>query len=76
VTQAKAMNALYDKLWLYYNLLQPATRLQEKRLVQREQGGFPARGVHGQVQTPFDRLCATEAMAAPIRPLAGPMFHT
>jgi hypothetical protein len=28
--QVKAMNALYDKMWLYYNFFQPVMHLQEK----------------------------------------------
>jgi len=63
VAQALAVNALYDQMWLYYNFFQPVMHLTEKILA-------PVAGQHTHVkrrydpaQTPFDRLCATQAIA-------------
>lgn len=63
VAQTLAVNELYDKMWLYYNLFQPVMRLTEKKWVGEE--GQPSRlkRVYGKAQTPFDRLCATKAIS-------------
>lgn len=58
VAQVEAMNSLYDKLWLYYNLFQPVLRLQDKEFVPQENGGYRVRRDYGLAQTPFQRLCA------------------
>jgi hypothetical protein len=62
VAQVLAANQLYDKMWVYYNLFQPVMHLVEKEVIQ--QHGQPARVKrrHDQAQTPFDRLCATDAI--------------
>jgi hypothetical protein len=62
VVQILALNALYDKLWLYYNLFQPVMHLMEKEVIRED--GQPARVKrrHGQATTPFDRLCQTDAI--------------
>jgi hypothetical protein len=63
VAQTLALNQLYDQMWLYYNLFQPVMRLAEKSLVAVE--GLPPRTKrrYDQAQTPFDRLCATNAIS-------------
>lgn len=62
VAQTLALNQLYDKMWLYYNLFQPVMRLTEKTVIQ--QAGQPKRVKrhYAPAQTPFDRLCATDAI--------------
>jgi len=49
-------------MWLYYNFFQPVMHLAEKRITTAE--GEPARITrrYDQAQTPFDRLCATNAI--------------
>ncbi len=62
VAQTLALNRLYDKMWLYYNLFQPVMRLTEKTVIRQE--GQPARVKrrYAPARTPFDRLCATNVM--------------
>jgi len=62
VAQTLALNRLYDKMWLYYNLFQPVMRLTEKTVIRQE--GQPARVKrrYAPARTPFDRLCATHVM--------------
>ena len=62
VVQILATNQLYDKMWIYYNLFQPVMHLVEKEVIQ--QAGQPVRVKrrHDQARTPFDRLCATDAI--------------
>jgi len=64
VAQTIAINQLYDKVWVYYNLFQPVMRLAEKIVIPAADGQ-PARikRRHDQARTPFDRLCATNAIA-------------
>jgi len=62
VAQVLAANRLYDQMWIYYNLFQPVMHLVEKEVIQ--QAGQPARVKrrHDQARTPFERLCATDAI--------------
>jgi hypothetical protein len=62
VLQVLAANRLYDQMWIYYNLFQPVMHLVEKEVIQQD--GQPARVKrrHDQARTPFDRLCATDAI--------------
>ena len=52
--QIAAMNALYEQMWLYYNLFQPVMHLIEKTAV-----GDKVRRKWDQACTPFERLKAT-----------------
>jgi hypothetical protein len=63
VAQTLAVNHLYDRMWLYYNFFQPVMRLTEKIVIPGDDGQ-PARIKHryDQARTPFDRLCATDAI--------------
>ena len=63
VKQVNAMNDFYEKLRLYYNLLQPVMRLKEKRVYEDKRGDYRVRRIYGQALTPFERLCATKAIA-------------
>jgi hypothetical protein len=62
VAHVLATNQLYDQMWVYYNLFQPVMHLREKETVREE--GQPTRIVrrHDTARTPFDRLCATNAI--------------
>jgi len=64
VAQTLALNELYEKMWLYYNFFQPVMHLVEKTYIPAT-AGRPARlqRRHDRAQTPFDRLCATGAIA-------------
>lgn len=63
VAQTLAVNQLYDKMWVYYNLFQPVMRLSEKTWIREE--GQPSRTKRrfDEASTPFDRLCATKAIS-------------
>ena len=52
--QIAAMNALYERMWLYYNLFQPVLHLTEKLVVDDK-----VRRTWDQAQTPFERLQAS-----------------
>jgi hypothetical protein len=62
VVQVLALNQLYDKMWIYYNLFQPVMHLVEKGVICQD--GKPARVKrrHDDARTPFDRLCKTKAI--------------
>ena len=62
VAQTLVLNQLYDKMWLYYNLFQPVMRLTEKTVVQQEGQPDRVKRRYAPAQTPFDRLCATNAI--------------
>jgi len=47
------MNALYERMWLYYNLFQPVLHLSEKVVVDDK-----VRRKWDQAQTPYERLQA------------------
>jgi len=61
--QTLALNHLYDRMWLYYNLFQPVMRLEEKIIIPGGDGQ-PARVKYryDDARTPFDRLCDTDAI--------------
>jgi hypothetical protein len=64
VNQTIALNHLYDKMWLYYNLFQPVMRLEEKTYI--KEGGRVTRIKRrfDRAQTPFHRLCRTSAITS------------
>ncbi len=57
------LNALYEKMWLYYNFFQPVLHLQQKHRIQAE-GEIHILRKWDEAQTPLERLCATAAIAA------------
>jgi len=63
VAHTLAVNHLYDRMWLYYNLFQPVMRLAEKTVIPGRDGQ-PARVKYRYdlARTPFDRLCDTPAI--------------
>jgi len=56
--QIAAGNALYERMWLYYNLFQPVMHLSEK-IVE----GDKVRRKWDQAQTPYQRLVATDVLS-------------
>jgi hypothetical protein len=71
VVQTRALNELYDHMWLYYNLFQPVMRLREKTVCNTPDGTPRFRRRFDQARTPFDRLCASPALATPQRDRLG-----
>ena len=59
----QALNHLYDQMWLYYNFFQPVMHLTEKTVIRTEGQTTRIRRRYDKAQTPFDRLCATDAIA-------------
>ncbi len=62
VDQTLALNALYDKMWLYYNLFQPVMHLVDKEVTRQEGQPAQVKRRYDDAATPFDRLCRTEAI--------------
>jgi hypothetical protein len=56
--QCAALNALYDQLWVYYNLFQPVLHLVGKEVVDGK-----LRRQWDQAQTPYQRLLASGALS-------------
>ena len=56
--QIAAGNALYERMWLYYNLFQPVMHLNEKMV-----DGDKVRRKWDQAQTPYQRLRATGVLS-------------
>lgn len=62
VAQTLAVNQLYDKLWVYYNLFQPVMRTVEKTVVSAPGQPTKFKRRYDKARTPFERLCATKAI--------------
>lgn len=62
--QTRALNELYDRIWLYFNFFQPIMRLREKRFVVAEDGTSRVQRRFDQARTPFERLCATGTLSS------------
>jgi IS30 family transposase len=60
--QCAALNALYDRMWVYYNLFQPVLHLIEKT-----QDGVRTRRTWDDAKTPFARLLATNTLDPAVR---------
>lgn len=63
VDQTNVLNQLYDEMWPYYNLFQPVMRMTEKTITSAKGGGHRVRRSYDTPQTPFQRLCATDAIS-------------
>ena len=59
VAQTRALNTLYDKMWLYYNLFQPVMRLCGKEYRTLNDGSLRLHRQFDAARTPFDRLAVT-----------------
>jgi len=62
VAQTLALNALYDDMWIYYNLFQPVMHLTEKEVTREDGRPVRVKRRYDDAATPFDRLCQTEAI--------------
>jgi hypothetical protein len=62
VSQTRALNRLYDRMWLYHNFFQPVLRVQEKTSYTAQDGSPHVRRRYGPARTPFERLCATNVL--------------
>jgi hypothetical protein len=62
VAHVAATNHLYDLMWVYYNLFQPVMHLSEKRVIYQDGQPVSVARRHDTARTPFDRLCATDAI--------------
>jgi len=62
VAQTIAVNQLYDKMWVYYNLFQPVMHLAEKIVTPVEGQPTRVKRRYDQARTPLDRLCQTTAI--------------
>ena len=63
VEQTRLLNQFYDQMWLYYNLFQPVMHLVEKQVTPVAGQFAHVKRRFDQAQTPFDRLCATDALS-------------
>lgn len=57
--QLQAVNALYERMWVYYNLFQPVLHL-----IKKEVHGDKVRRIWDEAQTPYQRLIATGQLSA------------
>ena len=55
--ELRALNALYEDMWLYYNLFQPVLRQTERKAVTGPDGVVRIRRKQDRARTPFQRLC-------------------
>lgn len=62
VAQTRALNALYDKMWIYYNLFQPVMRLCGKEYHTLDDGSLRLRRQFDDARTPYDRLATTPSI--------------
>jgi len=69
--QRDALNALYEQMWVYYNLFQPVLHLVEKTAV-----GSRVRRRWDTAQTPYERLAATAALLPTPRATLEGLYRT
>jgi len=60
--QTRMLNALYERMSLYYNLFQPVMRLRSKEIATDPLGGSRVRRLYDTAATPLERLCRTDAI--------------
>jgi hypothetical protein len=63
VAHTLAINDLYDKMWVFYNLFQPVMRLAEKTWIREEGQSSRVKRRYDLARTPFDRVCETKAIS-------------
>lgn len=59
----RLLDALYTKMWLYYNFFQPVLHLKTKQRIETE-GAIQFQRRWDVAQTPLERLCATDVIDA------------
>ena len=62
VAQTLALNVLYGKMGIYYNLFQPVMHLVGKEVTREDGQAVRVKRRYDDAATPFDRLCQTEAI--------------
>ncbi len=62
LAHVRLVNQLYDKLWLYYNFFQPVLHIVEKTQVAAAGQRPHLKRRYDTAQTPFERVCATQAI--------------
>lgn len=62
VAQVLALNTLYDKMWLYYNLFQPVMHLVGKETIREDGKAVRVKRHYDDARPPFDRVCETDAI--------------
>ena len=75
VAQVLALNALYDKMWVYYNFFQPVMHLVAKEVIRKDGQPTRVKRRHDQASTPFHRLCQTSAILPKNRQLLERLRH-
>ena len=75
VAQVLALNALYDKMWIYYNFFQPVMHLVAKEVIRKDDQPTRVKRRHDQASTPFHRLCHTSAILPEDRQLLERLRH-
>jgi hypothetical protein len=63
VEQTCLLNQFYDQTWHYYNFFQPVMHLVEKHITPVPGQLAHVKRCFDQAHTPFDRLCATDAIS-------------
>ena len=67
VAQVRAMNAIYDDMWLFYNFCQPVMRLKDKIIVNQEAAPTRIKRVFDDARSPLERLLETQVLSETIR---------
>ena len=63
VAQTLALNQLYDKMWIFYNFFQPVMHQVKKDWIHQDGRQPRLKRNYDKARTPFDRLCATDAIS-------------
>jgi hypothetical protein len=66
VLKTRALNDLYDSIWLYFNFFQPVRRLVDKEFIQVDGRSRCVRHFDA-ARTPFERLCAAGVLSPDTR---------
>jgi hypothetical protein len=61
--QCATLNAIYDDMWVYYNLFQPVLRQEEKTVERPDDGSLVIHRRRDSAQSPWERLSATQALS-------------
>ncbi|MGI8826740.1 MAG: integrase [Chloroflexota bacterium] len=69
--QCDALNALYEQMWIYYNLFQPVLHLSKKTVIEGR-----LRRQWDTARTPYERLLATGALDAKARERLAQLYAT
>ena len=69
LTHVQLVNQLYDKMWLYYNFFQPVLHTAEKTILTAEDRRSHLKRRYDTAQTPFERVCAANAITPERRQL-------